>query len=125
MSGDKTQFEIPDQVREMAERNVEQARQAYSQFLDMARQAQEVVAKSSNVMAESARDIQVQAMRYAEENINASFNFASDLARARDLKDYMDIQSRYAQRQAQTYASQAQDLGRLLTDVAQKVQRRP
>lgn len=124
MSGDKTQFDIPEPVREIAERNVEQARQAYSQFLDMARQAQEVVAKSSDAMAESARDIQVQAMRYAEENINASFNLASDLARARDIKDIMEIQSRFAQRQAQTYASQAQDLGRLLADVAQKVQRR-
>lgn len=124
MSDDKTQFEIPDAVRDMAERNVEQARQAYQQFVDMARQAQEVVAKSSGAMAESARDIQVQALRYAEENINASFNFASDLARARDLKDYVDIQTRYAQRQVQTFTSQAQDLGRLMTDAAQRVQRR-
>ena len=40
---------------------------------------------------------------------------------ARDLKEYIEIQSRYAQKQMQDYARQAQDLGRLLADAAQKV----
>lgn len=121
---DKQQYEIPDSVREMAERNVEQARVAYSQFLDMARQAQDVVAKSSEVMAKGARDIQVQALRYAEDNIDASFKFAADLARARDLKEYLEIQTRYAQRQMKSYTEQAQDLSRMMADVTQKSQKR-
>ena len=54
---DLPQFEIPEAMREMAERNVEQARSAYGQFLEMARQAQDVVAKSSDTMAQSAREI--------------------------------------------------------------------
>lgn len=121
---DLPQFEIPEAMRDMAERNVEQARSAYTQFLDMARQAQDVVAKSSDTMAQSAREIQLKAMRYAEQNMEANFAFVGDLAKARDLRDYMEIQSRHAQRQMQTYSEQAQDLGRLLADVAQKVQRR-
>ena len=36
---EKPSMEIPDAVREIAERNVEQTRAAYSQFMDMARQA--------------------------------------------------------------------------------------
>lgn len=118
------QYEIPDTVREMAERNVEQARQAYTQFMDMARQAQTVVAKSSEAMAKSAHDVQVQALRYAEENINASFQFASDLAKARDLKEYVEVQTRYAQQQMKAYTEQAQDLGRLLSEAAPKPPRR-
>ena len=118
------QFEIPATVREMAERNVEQARAAYTQFLEMARQAQDVVSKSSEVMAKSARDIQVQALRYAEDNIDASFRFASDLAKARDLKEYMEIQTRYAQRQMKSYTEQAQDLGRMVSEASQKAQKR-
>lgn len=120
---DKPQFEIPDSMREIAERNVQQAREAYAQLMDVARKTQDVVAKSSEAMAQSARELQIQALRYAEENINASFGFASDLARARDLKEYLDVQTRYAQRQMQTYTEQAQDLNRLLSDVAQKVQK--
>jgi phasin len=122
---DTPPFEIPDSVREMAERNVEQARTAYAQFLDMTRQAQDVVAKSSDAMAQSARDIQLQALRYAQENIDASFEFASDVAKARDLKEYLDVQTRYAQRQMKTYTDQAQSLGRMVSEVAQKAQKRP
>jgi phasin len=118
---DKPQFEIPEAVRDMAERNVEQARSAYTQFMDMARKAQDAVSKSQGAMTAGALDIQSKALHYAEQNINASFQFAADLARARDLKEYLEIQSRYAQRQMQDYARQAQDLGRLLAEAAQKV----
>lgn len=121
---DKPQMEIPEAMREMAERNVEQARSAYNQFLDMARQAQDMVARSSDAMAQSAREIQSRALRYAEQNVEASFTFASDLAKARDVKDYVDIQSRYAQRQMQAYSEQAQELGRLMTEAAQRAQQR-
>lgn len=118
---DKPQFEIPETVREIAERNVEQARSAYTQFMDMARKAQDAVSKQQGAMAAGALDIQSKALNYAEQNINASFNFAADLARARDLKEYLEIQTRYAQRQMQDYARQAQELGRLMAEAAQKV----
>jgi phasin len=117
---EKTQFEIPEAVRELAERNVEQARSAYGQFMDMARKAQDAVTKSQGAMAAGAMDIQSKALHYAEQNINASFSFAADLARARDLKEFLEIQTRYAQKQMQDYAKQAQDLGKMLTDAAQK-----
>ena len=52
------QFEIPHSMRELAERNVEQARQAYDQLMDVARQAQVVVSKSQEAMTGGAVEIQ-------------------------------------------------------------------
>ena len=121
---DKPAMEIPAAMREMAERNVEQARSAYTQFMDMARQAQDMVAKSSDAMATSAKEVQARALRYAQENMDSSFAFASDLARARDLQEFLEIQQRYAQKQAMTYTQQAQELGRLMADAAQMAQRK-
>ncbi len=117
-------FEIPPPVRELAEKNVEQARQAYSQYMDMARKAQEMLTQSSSAAVDSTRDVQDKTMRYAQDNLDASFSFAAELARARDLKEAMEIQARYAQRQMLAYAAQSQDLGRLMTDAAQKMQKR-
>ena len=119
---DKTQFEIPEAVRELAQRNVEQARSAYAQFMDMATKVQETVAQSQGAMAASAMELQARAAKFAEENIQASFAFATDLSRARDLKEYMEIQQRYAQKQMQSYAQQAQVLGTLMGEAAQKAQ---
>ena len=121
---DKPAMEIPAAMRELAERNVEQARSAYTQFMDMARQAQDMVAKSSDAMATSAKEVQARALRYAQENMDSSFAFASDLARARDLQEFLQIQQRYAQKQAMTYTQQAQELGRLMADAAQMAQRK-
>lgn len=121
---DKPAMEIPAAMREMAERNVDHARSAYTQFMDMARQAQDMVAKSSDAMATSAKEVQGRALRYAQENMDASFAFASDLARARDLREFLEIQQRYAQKQAMTYTQQAQELGRLMADAAQMAQRK-
>jgi phasin len=119
---DKPQFEIPEAVRELAERNVEQARSAYNQFMDMARRVQETLAKSQGAMASGAVEMQTRVAKFAEENIQASFAFAFDLSRARDLKEYLEIQQRYAQKQMQAYAHQAQELGKLMSEAAQKAQ---
>lgn len=121
---DNSRLEIPAAMRELAERNVEQARAAYTQFMEAAQKAQEMASKSSDAMAASAREVYARAMRYAQENVDASFAFAADLARARDLKEFMEIQQRYAQKQAVAYTQQAQELARLLADAAQMAQRR-
>ena len=119
---DKPQFEIPEAVRELAERNVDQARSAYNQFMEMARRVQETLSKSQGAVASGAMELQSRVAKIAEDNMEASFKFAFDLARARDLKEYLEIQQRFAQKQMQTYAQQAQELGKLLSEAAQKAQ---
>jgi phasin len=121
---EKPQLEIPEAVRQMAERNLEQARAAYNQFVDLMRQAQDLITKSSGAMTESLLQLQHKTLRFAEENMDAGFQMASELARARDLKEYLEIQSRHAQKQMQTYAQQAQELGRMLAEAAQRAQTR-
>jgi phasin len=121
---DKPQMEIPDAVRQLTERNVEQARTAYAQFMDVVRKAQDMVAKSSGAMTEGALEIQGRAMKFAEENVEAGFRLAAELAKARDMKEYFEIQGRHAQRQMAVYAQQAQELGRLMAEAAQRAQPR-
>ena len=117
---DMPQFEIPEAVRDLAERNVEQARSAYSQFMDMARQAQEMMTRSQGAMATGAIEMQSKAMGFAEANMSAGFNFASELAKARDMQEVFEVQQRHAQKQMQTYTAQAQELGNLITAAAEK-----
>lgn len=119
---DMPKMEIPDAVRQTAEKNIEQARSAYSQLLDMMRKSQEQVTRSSDAMTEAALDLQAKMLRFTEENLDAGFKLATDLARARDMKDYFEIQGRHAQRQMQIYALQAQELGQLVAEAAGKAQ---
>jgi hypothetical protein len=117
-------LEIPAAVREVAEKNVMQVRQAYEQFSGLMHQAQDAIVKSQGPMAQSAVDFQIKALQYAQANVETNFRFASDLARAKNVKDYLDIQSRYAKSQLETYASQAQEITKLMADAALKSQPR-
>ena len=75
-------FEIPSSVRELASKSVEQAREAYNRFLEAARQAQDVVAKSTDVIASGAREINEKTVKYTEANLQANFDLANRLVHA-------------------------------------------
>jgi hypothetical protein len=115
-------FEIPEQMRELAERNVEQASAAYGQFMDAMSQAMGMwwTAMPANEMTSGFKAVQDRAMRFAKQNSDAGFALASSLVNAKDIQDVLSLQTHYAQSQMHTYALQAQELGRLLTETVQK-----
>jgi phasin len=118
------QFEFPTQMRELAERNVEQVRAACGQFMDAARKANDMIGTMlpDNPMTAGMRQVQERTMRFTQQNMDASFSLASELAKAKDFKEMLEVQSRHAQLQMVAYATQAQELGRLMTDAAQNGQ---
>jgi hypothetical protein len=109
-------FEVPQQLRDMAEKNVEQARNSYAQFLDAMAKAAGMwsAAIPQNDATAGFKSVQDRATRFAKQNAEACFNMAAELAAAKDIQDIMGIQSRYAQIQMQSYATQAQELSRLM-----------
>jgi phasin len=113
-------IEVPETFRKLAEQNVTQARQAYDQFMAMARQAQEMMNRSSGAMTDATREVQSKALGFAEQNMEAGFEFVTELARAKDLKDFLEIQSKHTQKSMQTYKSQAEELGRLISEATKK-----
>lgn len=119
-------FEIPQQLRELTEKNVEQARAVYGQFMDAMTQAMGMWfnAMPSNEMTSRFEAVQKKAIRFAKQNAEAGFQLANELANAKDFQDVLALQSRYAQTQMQNYALQAQELGRLMAEAAQSMQSR-
>jgi hypothetical protein len=118
-------LEIPRELRELAEKNVEQARAAYAQFMDAITQAMSMWSTApSNVMTSGFRDVQELAIRLAKENAEAGFALANELANAKDVQAVLTLQSRYAQTQVQSYARQAQELGRLMAKAMESMKPR-
>ena len=115
-------FEIPDQIRDLAERSVEQARTAYGQFMDAMLKAQSTSLTNvpATAMSTNFSDIQERAINFARQNFEASFSLTTDVARAKDIAAVLDVQKRFAQSQMQAYAMQAQELGGLMMTAAQR-----
>ena len=109
-------FPIPQHLRELAEKNIEQARAAYGQLTEAMTQAVRAWSAPSTVMASGFKVVQERAIQFAKENADAGFALASELAKAKDLQDILRLQSNFAQTQMQSYARQAQELGGLMAE---------
>ena len=83
-------FEIPRELRELAEKNVEQARAAYGQFMDALAQAMAAWSKvPSNVITSGFKAVQERAIHFAKENAETSF----ELAQAKDLQTVLSFRA--------------------------------
>ena len=119
-------FQMPDEVRDLVEKNVEQARAGYHQFMDAMTQAMGMWSKGipENQMTSGLKVVQDRAIGFAKQNAEAGLSLASDLAKAKDISEIMSMQGRFAQTQLQSYALQTQELGRLMTEAIQGMQRK-
>ena len=110
--------ELIQGFRELVERNIEQARTAYGYYLDTVADAMRVWSTSPNLDSRF-KDVQVLAMRFAKQNGESAFAMGKDLAAAKDLPQIVTLQNRYAHVQMETYARQAQELGRAMAEAVQ------
>ena len=114
---EKQIFQSPQQLRELAEKNIEQARTSYGQLMDAMTQAMSAwLSAPSEAMTSGFRAVQERAIQFAKENAEAGFALANELTKAKDLQDVLRMQSRFAQKQMASYAKQAQELGRLMAE---------
>jgi len=65
-------FEIPKEMRSMAEASFDQARQAFEKFLATAQQAAGSLEQRGATVRAGAKDISTKAITYAEKNVQAS-----------------------------------------------------
>ena len=108
-------FDIPQDLRAMAESSVEQARKAFDTFLSAAHRTAQTVEGQSQVAREGAKDLGMKAISFAEKNVAASLDYAERLIRAKDVSEVLRLHNDYVQDQIRTLADQAQELGQTVT----------
>jgi len=111
-------FEIPKQMRSMAEANFDQARQGFEKFLAGARQTAGSIEQRGETVRAGARDVSSKAISYAEKNVQASLDYAQSLLHARDLTEVMRLHSQYVQAQMRSLAEQASEMGQIVSRAA-------
>ena len=100
-------------MREAAEKGVQQAMKAVEQFMEMTQQAVAKAETAAN-FPESAVDINLQALAFVEENLEAAFDLAQNLVRARTLEELGALQQEYIRRQMTAVAEQEISLGEMI-----------
>ena len=111
-------FEIPKEMRSMAEASVDQARKAFEKFLATAQQTAGSMEERGASVRAGARDVGAKAIAYAEKNVQASLDYAQALLHAKDLTEVMRLHGDYVQAQMRSLAEQASELGQIVSRAA-------
>ena len=111
-------FEIPKEMRSMAEASVEQARKAFENFLTSAQATAGSMEERGATVRAGAKDVGTKAIAYAEKNVQASLDYAQSLLHAKDLPEVMRLHSEYVQAQMRSLAEQASEMGQIVSRAA-------
>jgi phasin len=102
-------FQVPEEMRDFAEKSVEQARKAFDGFLGAAHKA---VDSMEGLTARSgATDVTRRTLGYADQNMKAAFDHAQRLVRAKDVQEAMQIQAEFVKAQFAAIQEQMKDIG--------------
>src|SRR6266511_2842483 len=104
-------FEVPAHMRQFAEQSVEQAKQAVDGFIAAAHKTAAAIETQTTAAHTGAKDIGQKAMAFAEQNVNASFEYAQRLLRSKDPQEMMQVHAEFVKSQMQVLSEQAKELG--------------
>ena len=107
-------FEIPKDMRSMAEASLEQARKTFEKMLAGAQATAGSLEERGATVRAGAKDISGKAVAYAEKNVQASLDYAQSLLKAKDLTEILKLHSEYVQAQMRSLAEQASEMGQLV-----------
>jgi phasin len=111
-------FEIPKEVRSIAEAGFDQARKAFEQLLASAQETAHTIEGKGATVRAGAKDISTKAVSFAERNVAASLDYAQQLLHAKDLSEVLRLHSEYVQGQMKALAEQASELGQVVSKAA-------
>jgi phasin len=107
-------YEIPNELRDFAARSVDQARKAFEGFVEVARKASGAVDGAAQDAQSGAKQVGSQILGIAEQNVNAAFDLAQQLAHAKDAQEAFALQSKFLKTQLDALQTQAKELGALI-----------
>jgi len=115
-----TRFEIPSDMRALAEKSVEQAKQAFAIFISAAQHAVSTAETQAASAQAGAKEVGELAMGFAERNIASSFEFAQKLLQAKDPKDVVALHIEYVNAQISSLTEQTKELSRRAAKMARQ-----
>ena len=118
-------FEIPRQMRDLAEQNIKQAHAAYVQLTDFVTKAIDawMGAMPSNGLATGFKDVQGRAAEIAKKNADSAFALVEKIAKAQNFQEIVTLQTQFAQDQMKAFTTQTQELYKLIGEAFQKLPR--
>jgi hypothetical protein len=118
-------FEIPQQMRDLADQNIKQAHAAYEQLMAFVTKAVGawMGAMPASPVVAGFKEVQDRAAEIAKKNADSAFALVENIAKSQNFQEILTLQTQFAQDQMKAFTTQTQELYKLIGETAQKLQR--
>lgn len=114
----KQATKLSPQFREMAERNVDQAKKAYEQYVGTTERMLNTLEDAARQAWSGTRDVNLRMLGFADANAKAGFDYAERLVRVRDVKELASLQKEYLQEATERLGQQMQEIQQMASQAA-------
>ena len=110
-------FEVPEQMRALAEKGVSQARDSYAKFKDVAESHNGTIEAVFTTASKGAGEYSAKLMEMMKANTTATLDFAQELLGIKSPSDAVELWTSHAKKQFEIFSAQSKEL----TELGQKV----
>src|SRR3954471_6629916 len=111
-------FEVPEQMRALAEKGVSQARDSYARFKDVAESHNGTIEAVFTTASKGASEYSAKLMEMMKTNTSSTLDFAQELLGSKPPSDAIEVWTSHAKRQFETLTAQSKELAELSQKVA-------
>ena len=110
-------FEVPEQMRALAEKGVSHARDSYAKFKDVAESHNGTIEAVFTNASRGASEYSAKLMEFLKANTSANLDFAQELLGVKSPSAALELWTSHARKQFETLSAHAKEL----TELSQKV----
>ncbi len=114
----KLDANVPESVRALAEKTVNQTREAYERGKDSLEGSVNAMERSFDAAGQGATAFNRKLIDITQRNLNSGFELANSLASAKNLAEIVELQSAFIRNQFEVFAGQAGEIQTLTTKIA-------
>jgi phasin len=111
-------MEVPEMVREFAEKGVQQAKQGYEKMKVAAEETTDLLETTYTAASKGATEFNMKALDALRANVNASFDFTTAMFGVKTLAEAAEISTAHYRAQFEALSAQAKDLSALAQKIA-------
>lgn len=116
MSNTGNTFQVPEEMREMLERGVSQARDGFGKVMKAADEAVSTIDEKAGSAQSQALELRKKTMDFTQTHVAAAFDLAANLVKAKNLDEVMKLQTEYMTKQFAALRGQIQDAGQAIQE---------
>jgi phasin len=106
----KSNLEIPNEVRQLAEKSVGEAKKAFDKFIAAAQKATSAMEEQAAAVQSGSMGMHGKIRSFAERNVATCFEFAQKFIHAKDVQEVMQLQAELVKTQMQAITEQTKEL---------------